>query len=162
MGLDVYGRLIVGTAVTEKDLFEIVEEFVDSCPECSKDRKANRRYCSNCGMAIQTVKRQIPTKGLKAVLEAEGLDIPEEISIDDLEGIIYYSNAHQSYEDENPGLVLGVKVAETGSNRSGRSNDAMPVSWDTLEKARTKVLKMAALLGANDIVCCYPVIYYSY
>lgn len=55
-----------------------------------------------------------------------------------------------------------MKVAETGSNRSGRSNDAMPVSWDTLEKARTKVLKMAALLGANDIVCCYPVIYYSY
>ena len=162
MGLDVYGSLIVGVHITEADLFTVTKEPTTKCDECELDLKEGRKFCSHCGHEFKKVRVKRPTEGLKALLIKEGIEIPDKMNVRYLEGLVYNSRSHQSYEDNDDHLVLGIEVQSTGSNRSSDCSP-LPVSWPALEKTRSKVIKMARTMGLKDVeVNCYITIQYSY
>lgn len=162
MGLDVHGYMIMGVPVAETDLFVTEKKFVNKCDKCEVDLKEGRRFCSNCGNEFKRVNVSTPTKGLLNLLKEQGLDdfVPENVR--DLEGIVYNVNSHQTYEDERPWLAVGVRIRETGSHRSGRS-EPCSASWLRLEEAKATALRMATTLRVrNPEVQIYFSIYYSY
>lgn len=162
MGLDVYGYLIVGVPVSENNLFVTEEKFVNKCGGCEADRTSGRRFCSNCGNEFKREMVSAPTEGLMKLVAEEGLEDFSPKNVRDLEDIVHNVNSHQTYEDDNSQLAVGVQIRSTGSNRNGGA-DPCSASWLRLEEAKAKAIRMASTLGLDDPkVEIYLSIYYSY
>lgn len=166
MGLDVYGRLIMGVQVEMRDLFEEKDLWNhDEC--CKEDVGRGKKFCSNCGTKFRKIKKTIPTEGLRKLWVMEGFDeehFDDDLSIEDLDDIVFNVNCHQGCEDDlsRATIAVGVCLKSTGFNRSGMAGPE-PVTMKRFEDAKAKALEMAEALGIKDPkVNLYPTTYYSY
>jgi hypothetical protein len=167
--MDVSCHVVLGTPIT-KDLLFVTKQRWNHKECCKDDANAGKRFCSHCGTEFKNVSFDVPTKEFIKLLEEEGFDIEERISVGDLclydlEMIHNVQSVQGSEENWDDlvwdDLVLGVVIGNTRSYIWGESYP-QPTSWNRIEEAIAKIKRMANTMNlTNAPINLYSVLHVS-
>lgn len=181
MGLDVYGRTFIGTAVSREDVFTLGGSK-RVCAVCLTDytvcpairslvddySAATPLFCPKDGGKISDVSIEVPTTAFATKAVRSGFKDPEvywqhlttvggtSLAINRVSTFDHSDNAH-------PVFALGYLLGETGSHRNPRAPDA--VAYDV---ERTGVMTHYVRMAADDMglpvrpINIYTSVYLSY
>lgn len=134
MGVDYNAHTYVGIGIVGGVQEHFYEKKIEVVRLCGHPEAKGKRYCPECGRIKSERTREEVSWELKP--EFAGCDIDlDDLEYSDVAGLKLY-DLRDAYSGESDGVVLGLKVGDSGSSRSGGGLDTASIDCiDTVKAA---------------------------